>query len=863
MSTGKTYWAFISYSSKDKKWGQWLHKRLESYPIPKDFQGTEVFDGAVLGKNLRPVFRDRDELAGSSELGPAILKALQSTRFLIVLCSKNSAQSEWVNKEIADFKAMGKEKFILALILNGEPNATSQGHPEEECFPPELRYPAEPLAGDLRKEGDGKERGFLKILAGITQLDFDKLYRRHERAQAKKRLIASVTALSLVVIFAGLALFAFTQRELAKMNEAEAVKQRDRAEENLNEANDQRRFAEENLSEANTQRERAEIQTEIAEANAQEAKRQEESALKSADLARRNLAEAHYLVGLEMKDSGRPFQAAGMWSKALKVVPDYDAPRRALFFWLMHDAPFSRLLKGRQKTEGLGVFQAFSSDGSVAAFLNDKGVASVLDTASGEIKKIQLASHNREEYSTIKLSPNGKLVLAEGIYVDGEERKPHAKVGRIFDFQDSAIELEFYADPSLEVGGWDVWKFDHTGKYAIGSYSAFLNQNIGWRDIPCVWDVSSGYQIGQFQSEGSRVADSQFNDGVLTFAEHISWMGDEQRVRRLGRDVGSWNLPVQFGELHYGERHSPYHSSAVSHDGNCIAVSTLGDWIYLFQFEDTSHNGGSERIALWNKFEIPTIADVYSARFSEDSRLMVVNTRFYSRLCRVPAERAYMSLPMDDYFVSPQFPFFSKDPGAPDADVDEDFEGLGIESVITGNYQRLHVAEENEIVDWELHQLEVSSDEVGGLISGSRVSVVDESKESDRSFHIYHELIDDELGYFRLIDTSTKRSLTSAVFVEDFYSSVFSVNDEGTKVLVERTNNPVVEEFWIDFNPSVPVDILALDILDSLYGLADLEEVPPPMDVDECLEAIDKLESRCAISVYLKVWAQDYRNSRS
>ena len=56
---------------------------------------------------------------------------------------------------------------ILALILDGEPNASSTPGADKsmECFPPALRSPAEPLAGDLRKEGDGRERGFLKILS--------------------------------------------------------------------------------------------------------------------------------------------------------------------------------------------------------------------------------------------------------------------------------------------------------------------------------------------------------------------------------------------------------------------------------------------------------------------------------------------------------------------------------------------------------------------------------------------------------------------------------------------------------------------------------------------------------------------------
>ncbi|MDA0766561.1 MAG: toll/interleukin-1 receptor domain-containing protein [Verrucomicrobia bacterium] len=206
----KKYWAFISYSSLDRKWGQWLHRRLENYPIPKEFRGTEIFDGAVLGKNLRPIFRDRDELPGSAELGPAILKGLKQSRFLIVLCSPNSAQSRWVNKEIVDFIALHGDRNILALILSGNPNASSPGNkldPTLECLPPALRHPAEPLAGDLRKEGDGKERGFLKILAGISQLDFDALYRRHERAQRTRRIVWGTTAALIITALAGLSAF--------------------------------------------------------------------------------------------------------------------------------------------------------------------------------------------------------------------------------------------------------------------------------------------------------------------------------------------------------------------------------------------------------------------------------------------------------------------------------------------------------------------------------------------------------------------------------------------------------------------------------------------------------------------------------
>ncbi|MFC4995528.1 toll/interleukin-1 receptor domain-containing protein [Rubritalea tangerina] len=224
----KKYWAFISYSSKDKKWGQWLHRNLERYPIPKELQGSILFDGAILGKNLRPIFRDRDELSGSADLGPALENALQQSRYLVVLCSKHSANSTWVNKEIEDFKAMGGEKNILALILDGEPNAGDS----EECFPPALRYPTEPLAGDLRKNGDGKERGLLKIVAGAAQLDFDSLYRRHERAQRKKRIVYGALAASIMAALACLSIFALQQRSHAQKNAEAATAAKIEAESN-------------------------------------------------------------------------------------------------------------------------------------------------------------------------------------------------------------------------------------------------------------------------------------------------------------------------------------------------------------------------------------------------------------------------------------------------------------------------------------------------------------------------------------------------------------------------------------------------------------------------------------------------------
>jgi hypothetical protein len=118
------YWAFISYSSKDEKWGKWLIDGLETYRVPKHFVGQPRLGGAV-PKRLYPVFRDRDELRVGANLEEELTEALRQSGFLIVICSPNAADSSsWVNKEVTAFKAMGRQDEVLALIVDGEPNAS-------------------------------------------------------------------------------------------------------------------------------------------------------------------------------------------------------------------------------------------------------------------------------------------------------------------------------------------------------------------------------------------------------------------------------------------------------------------------------------------------------------------------------------------------------------------------------------------------------------------------------------------------------------------------------------------------------------------------------------------------------------------
>jgi WD40 repeat protein len=214
------YWAFISYSHMDRKWGDWLHKALETYRVPRRLVGKESRAGKIPDR-VFPIFRDREELPVSADLGSNINQALSESRYLIVICSPRSAKSRWVAEEIKTFKRLGRQDRILALIVAGEPNVGDKPgfSSEDECFPEPMRYRlteagelsgerTEPIAGDAREGKDGKNNAKLKLLAGLLGVNFDELRQReHERRLRRARAIGA-GAFFLVGIFAALATWA-------------------------------------------------------------------------------------------------------------------------------------------------------------------------------------------------------------------------------------------------------------------------------------------------------------------------------------------------------------------------------------------------------------------------------------------------------------------------------------------------------------------------------------------------------------------------------------------------------------------------------------------------------------------------------
>ena len=219
------YRAFLSYSHADEKWARWLMRRLESYRVPANLVGTHGLNGLIEAK-LGKFFRDRDELPSAGNLSKTINDALEKSHALIVICSPTSAQSQWVNAEIDAFRQKGNEDNILSFIVDGDPASRNPGI---ASFPYALIKPEsegdserEPLAADARKQGDGRERAFIKLVAGLLGVGFDDLAQRE--AQQRHRRMAIITGASLLgmTLAVVLAVTAYIARNDAERRQAQA-----------------------------------------------------------------------------------------------------------------------------------------------------------------------------------------------------------------------------------------------------------------------------------------------------------------------------------------------------------------------------------------------------------------------------------------------------------------------------------------------------------------------------------------------------------------------------------------------------------------------------------------------------------------
>jgi len=140
---------------------------------------------------LRPVFRDRDDFSAGHSLTEATKAAIHGSASLVVLCSRASAKSHYVNEEVRLFKASHPSRPVIPVIIDAEDIRA------EECLPRALAYlvtgdgtitdqPAHVLAADARKSGDGRELAICKVVASMLGVEVDDIRKRQAIRESRQ-----------------------------------------------------------------------------------------------------------------------------------------------------------------------------------------------------------------------------------------------------------------------------------------------------------------------------------------------------------------------------------------------------------------------------------------------------------------------------------------------------------------------------------------------------------------------------------------------------------------------------------------------------------------------------------------------------
>ena len=188
------YDAFISYSHRDMDSARALQRRLETFAVPR------AMGEGIGGRRRLRVFRDQTDLAGV-ELQNALHRELSSSRYLIVLCSPNSAASHWVSEEIRYFISLAGAERVIPFIVSGEPESDD---PALECYPEALRSQSGhiPLGANIQEIG--KSKAFLKVVSVLLGVRFNRLVDRERQRRRRRALIGGGTAAVIAAVIAAL-----------------------------------------------------------------------------------------------------------------------------------------------------------------------------------------------------------------------------------------------------------------------------------------------------------------------------------------------------------------------------------------------------------------------------------------------------------------------------------------------------------------------------------------------------------------------------------------------------------------------------------------------------------------------------------
>lgn len=191
------YYAFISFNSRDTNWGKRLQRKLEHFRMP----ATLCSERGWKRKPINPVFFAPTDIQ-PGPLTDEIKERLRASKNLIVICSPNSAQSEWVGREIEYFHELGRDEAIHFFIVDGTPNS---GDPATECFNPVIKRLMLPeiLGANIHEKifqlpWLNRERAYVQLISKLLGVEFDSIWKRHKRQLIAKSIAWIIGILSVL-----------------------------------------------------------------------------------------------------------------------------------------------------------------------------------------------------------------------------------------------------------------------------------------------------------------------------------------------------------------------------------------------------------------------------------------------------------------------------------------------------------------------------------------------------------------------------------------------------------------------------------------------------------------------------------------